>query len=156
MMQPITAAVPLALLISLALPAQETSVSIPSRDREEAGVSVPSRDREKALSLRPVTFSRDNTFLLAANPMPAFPPSQGETPAPAAKAGGDRSKGLIALGLGLIGGGVALMVANPDLSEYGLTGSGQLYRKTYRVRLAGGIIAGSGGFALWRGLRKRN
>jgi hypothetical protein len=68
---------------------------------------------------------------------------------------GSRSKGKIALGLGLIGGGLALMIANPDTSEYMLTSSGNLVRRSYRVRLVGGIMAGGGGLILWSGLKSQ-
>lgn len=68
---------------------------------------------------------------------------------------GQHSKGKIALGLGLIGGGLALMIANPDISEGTfMDSSGRMYKKSTRVRLAGGIMAGGGGFVLWRGLKR--
>lgn len=68
---------------------------------------------------------------------------------------GQRSKGKIALGLGLIGGGLALMIANPDISEGTfMDSSGRMYKKSSRVRLSGGIMAAGGGFFLWQGLKK--
>ncbi|HEU0140785.1 MAG TPA: hypothetical protein VFQ79_13775 [Bryobacteraceae bacterium] len=67
---------------------------------------------------------------------------------------GQRSKGKIALGLGLIGGGLALMIANPDVSETFMDSSGRMYKKSVRMRLSGGIIAAGGGFFLWQGLKK--
>jgi hypothetical protein len=82
-------------------------------------------------------------------------PAQTQASEVGATQNGTRSKGRIAIGLGLIGGGLALMIANPDVSEYGITSSGDLYRKTYRIRLAGGIMAGSGGLLLWSGMRRK-
>ncbi len=68
---------------------------------------------------------------------------------------GQRSKSKIALGLGLIGGGLALMIANPDISEGTfMDSSGRMYKKSSRVRLGGGIMASGGGFLLWQGLKK--
>lgn len=80
-------------------------------------------------------------------------------PAPAgslARPALSRSKWRIVAGSALIGAGVALIVANPDLTtQYLLDSRGNLYKQGYRVRVVGGVTAGGGGALLLTGLRKR-
>ena len=69
---------------------------------------------------------------------------------------GRRSKVKIGIGLAAIGGGIALMIANPDLTEQYLPDSkGNLYRQYYHARLIGGSFAGMGGVSLALGMRRR-
>jgi hypothetical protein len=84
---------------------------------------------------------------------PAAPSSE---PKPAARLRGSRSRGKIAMGIGLIGGGLAFMIANPDLTQQRiLTSRGEVYKQGYSARLAGGIMAAGGGALLWSGLRRQ-
>ncbi|MBN1567187.1 MAG: hypothetical protein JXA73_05045 [Acidobacteria bacterium] len=70
-----------------------------------------------------------------------------QAPTPAASRG-KRSKKLIIIGAGLLGGGAALMLAGPTST------SSSPYTTSYNTKIYGGVIAASGGVALWQGLKR--
>ncbi len=63
---------------------------------------------------------------------------------------------MIGAGLAAPAGGVALMIANPDLTEqYLLDSRGKSTRQYRSARLIGGGFAGMGGLLVAMGMRRR-
>jgi hypothetical protein len=83
-------------------------------------------------------------------------PDAPTAPAKQAALRGSRSRGKIALGVGLIGTGLVFLIANPDMTTQTiLTERGQLYKQGYHARLIGGVFVASGGVSVLSGLRRR-